>query len=386
MNSSRKHRVLFFIGSLSLVLIVILLIAMVVIQSWRYTEAGKVPLKTGVILHAVNEQLLPEGLSTPSFFVRPVAPTIERQDRLMETSDGEEIAVRTYSPVQAGPHPVIVYYHGGAFMEGYGNIETHDNILRALANRTNAIIVAPNYRVAPSYHFPTALNDSFETLEWVMNHASELDANMDQVAVVGDSAGGNLAASVIMKAKESNLSVHSGVFLYPLTTFEDLPFASRDLYSSGYYFLSRSVMEKARSAYTPNEEDWLNPLVSPLLMDDLRGFPDSLVATAEFDPLRDEGEAFAERLYDAGNNVEAVRFKGMMHGFVSFYEVMGRADYALQYVSDFLKASFNGSRGFVSQPFQVVEMDEGDTLQDEVEAYGMGMYLLWQKLTRLVSS
>ncbi|KQL51748.1 MULTISPECIES: alpha/beta hydrolase [Bacillaceae] len=381
---TRKQKVVFSIGWLSLAIIVLLLIVMVIAQTWRYTEAGKVPLKTGVILHAVNEQLLPEGLSTPSFFVNPVAPTIKRADLILETRDGEPIAMRLYTPTQSGPHPVILYFHGGAFMEGYGNVDTHDNILRALANRTNAIIVAPNYRLAPNYSFPTAIHDSFDALKWVYDEAKELDADTENIAVAGDSAGGNIAAAVVMKANEAGYSLKSSAFLYPLTTFEDTPFPSRDAYSSGYYFLSRSVMERARAAYTPNQDDWINPYVSPLLSDALRDFPTSLVVTAEFDPLRDEGEAFAEKLYDAGNDVEAVRFNGTMHGFLSFYEVMGRADYALSYVAHFFNRSFETDETSQKQPFYVKELDEGDTVQDEVEAYGMSVYLLWQKIVQLI--
>ncbi|MED4127170.1 alpha/beta hydrolase [Shouchella miscanthi] len=380
---TRNQKVVVSIGWLTLVVVVLLLVVMIIAQTWRYTEAGKVPLKTGVILHAVNEQLLPEGLSTPSFFVNPVAPTIKRVDHILETSDGEHIAMRLYTPTQPGPHPVILYFHGGAFMEGYGNIDTHDNILRALANRTNAIIVAPNYRLAPNYSFPTAINDSFDALEWVFEEAVELEVDREKVAVAGDSAGGNIAAAVVMKANEAGYSLTSGAFLYPLTTFEDVSFPSRDSYSSGYYFLSRSVMERARDAYTPNEEDWINPYVSPLLSEELSEFPESLVITAEFDPLRDEGEAFAEQLYHAGNLVEAVRFNGTMHGFLSFYEVMGRADYALSYVARFLNNSFEGNETTQKQPFYVKKEDKGDSFQDEVEAYGMSMYLLWQKMVRL---
>lgn len=174
-------------------------------------------------------------------------------------------------------------------MEGYGNIESHDNVIRSLAGRTQAIVVAPGYRLAPEFEYPTAFNDSYETVKWVEQEADLLDADVSQLAVAGDSAGGNLAAAVSYRAKsEEGPFIKSQVLLYPLTTFLDSEFASRDLYSSGYYFLSRGVMERSRQTYAPIEEDWSSPFTSPLLTEDLSDMPDTLVLTAEFDPLRDE--------------------------------------------------------------------------------------------------
>ncbi len=141
--------------------------------------------------------------------------------------------------------------------------------------------------MAPEHVFPTAVNDSYETLEWVVTESEQLDANVEKIAVAGDSAGGNLAAAVALKAKQLNgPEITSTALLYPLTTFEDIELNSRDRFSSGYYFLSRSVMERAREIYTPNKLDWLSPYSSPLRTEDLSNMPDTLIITGEFDPLR----------------------------------------------------------------------------------------------------
>lgn len=372
-----------------LAVVLLSLIVIGTVQSWRYTEAGQVPPKTAVILHAVDEQLLPQGLSTPSFLASPTAPTITRVDTEMETSDGESIPLRIYKPIAEGPHPVIIYYHGGAFMEGYGNIESHDNVIRSLAGRTQAVVVAPGYRLAPQYEFPTALNDSYETLDWVKREAEALDADVNRVAVAGDSAGGNLAASVSYRAKnEQGPEITSQVLLYPLTTFLDSEFASRDMYSSGYYFLSRGVMERSRETYAPIEEDWNSPFTSPLLAEDLSGMPDTLILTAEFDPLRDEGEAYAKRLFEAGNNVTAVRYDGVMHGFISFYEVMERGNEGMREMASYFNHSFSPDEEepFNKEGFELSELHSQDSWRDELEAYAMGAYLIGRHIERRVST
>ncbi|GAF19757.1 LOW QUALITY PROTEIN: esterase/lipase [Bacillus sp. JCM 19046] len=371
-----------------LVFVVACFIIIGTVQSWRYTEAGRVPPKTAVILHAVDEQLLPQALSTPSFLATPTAPTITRIDTEMATSDGGSIPLRIYKPIAAGPHPVIVYYHGGAFMEGYGNIESHDNVIRSLAGRTQAIVVAPGYRLAPEFEYPTAFNDSYETVKWLNQEADLLDADVSQLAVAGDSAGGNLAAAVSYRAKsEEGPFIKSQVLLYPLTTFLDSEFASRDLYSSGYYFLSRGVMERSRQTYAPIEEDWSSPFTSPLLTEDLSDMPDTLVLTAEFDPLRDEGEAYAKRLFEAGNQVTAVRYDGVMHGFVSFYEVMERGNDGMRQMASYLNQSFSstGQETYNKEGFELSVLQTQDSWRDELEAYAMGAYLIGRHIERRIS-
>ncbi|GIN11086.1 lipase/esterase [Shouchella clausii] len=372
------------VAFLALAVVTISLISIFFVQSWRYTEAGKVPPKTAVLLHAVNNRLLPEGkLEAPALLAVKAPPTIEHHRVTIPTRDGGDIPATVYQPIAAGPHPIIVYYHGGAFLEGYGDLDTHDNIIRSLAARTGAIVVAPAYRLAPTYAFPTAVNDSYDALTWVYENADVLDGDGDRLAVAGDSAGGNLAAAVaIMSGEEGGPALSGQALLYPLATFEDAEFPSRDMYASGFYFLSRAVMEMAQQSYAPNEADWASPYTSPLNAEDVSMMPSTLVITGEFDPLRDEGEALAKRLYNEGIYVQAQRFNGVMHGFISFYEVMERGDKGLHSAAAFLKEALNEKlpEPQNSQPFAVEVIDGRDSWRDEAEAYVIGVYVLFKQM------
>ncbi|GAE35760.1 alpha/beta hydrolase [Halalkalibacter akibai] len=177
-------------------------------------------------------------------------------------------------------------------MEGYGNIHTHDNIVRSLAARTNSIVIAVGYRVAPAYPFPAAIEDSYDALVWAYTNAADLGGDPSSIAVAGDSAGGNIATVVTLMSRDRNgPGISAQALLYPLTTFADIEFDSRLKYDSGYYLLSRSVMMRARDTYTPDEAFWVHDYTSPLDADNLSNLPPAIVITAEFDPLRDEGEA-----------------------------------------------------------------------------------------------
>lgn len=246
-------------------LIVFALGIIIYVQHLSHTEAGKVPLKTAVLLHAVNQNLVTADMRVPNFLAVPATTTFTSEMITIPVSDGTEIPAKIYSPLADGPHPIILYYHGGAFMEGYGNIHTHDNIVRALAARTNSIVIAVGYRVAPEHPFPAAIEDSYEALLWATDQAEALGGDRNKIAVVGDSAGGNLATVVSLMSRDRNgPELRAQALLYPLTTFQDEEFLSRETYDSGYYLLSRNVMLRARDAYTPDQATWSLPYTSPL--------------------------------------------------------------------------------------------------------------------------
>ena len=355
----------------------LILTVTITVQAWTHTESGKVPVKTAVILHAVANNLLPTDLKAPSFLAAKGPSRFERSLIDIPTSDDSSVKARLYLPKEEGPHPMILYFHGGAFMEGYGNIDTHDNIVRSLAAKTNSIVLAVNYRLAPDFPFPTAIHDGYDALNWVYDHADELGGDVNNIALVGDSSGGNIATAVTMMSRDQNgPEVKAEALLYPLTTFLDQEFYSRDHYSSGYYLLSRHVMELARLNYTPDEEMWISPYSSPLEAD-LKNMPQTFIITAEFDPLRDEGEAYAQRLADAGVPVKATRYNGVMHGFVSFFEVMQSGKHGLNETASFLNNTFNDDG--ISEQYELTYYDHGDiksSLQDELEAYTIGSYLV----------
>ncbi|WP_338021127.1 alpha/beta hydrolase [Bacillus piscicola] len=195
---------------IKIVTVISLVISLIIVWSiddWSQTSQGKLPSKTAVILHAINNNLvsLNTNIEIPDFLSPKKTSTngakLLRQDQTIPLQNGKELPVRIYRYSNADNAPVILYFHGGAFMEGYGSLETHDNIIRTLAARTGAVVISPEYRVAPQYVFPVAVNDSYLTLEWAHKNAETFGGNPKKIAVAGDSAGGNLAAVTALQAR-----------------------------------------------------------------------------------------------------------------------------------------------------------------------------------------
>ncbi|GAK11146.1 alpha/beta hydrolase [Geomicrobium sp. JCM 19039] len=354
------------------------------VSSWSVTAEGNLPAKTGVVLHAINNQLIvpSDNLQAPAFLTRGTnngGIVFERQDIAIPVSDGHFLEARMHKPKGVQNAPIIMYYHGGAFMEGYGSIYSHDNIVRALANRSGAIVVSVGYRLAPQHIFPKAIEDSYDALVWVHEHAENLGGDPDNIAVAGDSAGGNIATVTAMKARDlGGPNLVAQLLYYPLTTFHDHALETRDKYSSGNYLLSRAVMEKARDSYTPGKEMWENPYVSPLDAGEATDLPPAFIATAEYDPLRDEGELYAEKLFQDGVHVETMRYEGVMHGFLSFYEVMATGNTALNDSLAFLENEWAGDRE-ATVGFRVIDREPPSgwaRVKEEIEAHAAAIYLL----------
>ncbi|SFP44322.1 alpha/beta hydrolase [Salibacterium halotolerans] len=356
------------------------------VEKWSQTVQGDLPSKTAVILHAINHNLvsLDTNITVPDFLTpdrsKEDGVTMERHDTTITTGGkNTEIPVRVYSYSDTENAPVIVYYHGGAFLKGYGSLDTHENVIRSLAARTGAVVISPAYRVAPEYEYPAAVKDSYNTLQWARRHAEQYGGNPDKIAVAGDSAGGNLAAVTAMKARDENgPDLFAQLLFYPLTTFRDVNFDSRTTYDSGYFLLSRQVMQKAREAYTPKQRMWDNPYTSPLHAQNVSNLPPAYIVTSEFDPLRDEGEKYGRKLHEAGIPVQTTRYQGAMHGFVSFFQIMKRGDHALAQSAAFLERA---SSGTIEDPdtYTVSKYDgpSGLTwLQNEAEALAIGAFLV----------
>lgn len=354
------------------------------VHYWSITDEGRLPPKTAVILYAVNNNIITSDMKTPKFFVKSSPATIAREEITMPISEDISIFGRVYYPKSEGPHPIIVYYHGGAFLEGYGNIDTHDNIIRALSARTGSVVIAVGYRVAPEYIFPTAVEDSYATLLWAYEHAKRWNGDKKRIAVAGDSAGGNLATAVALMARdEQGPSIVAQALLYPLTTFQDLPLQSRIMYDSGYYLLSRSVMSRSRELYTPLEEMWLSPYLSPLNAENLADLPATLIITAEFDPLRDEGEQYAQRLAEEGVPVRHLHYQGVMHGFISFYEVMELGEHGLAETALFLRQAFHETDDIPEQFEQkIIRGNQGvKRVREYIEAYAIAAFIIIKEIT-----
>lgn len=237
-----------------------------------------------------------------------------------------EIPVRIYWPKTGGSHPGLVYFHGGGWV--IGDLDGSDQACRHVTNLADVVTVSVDYRLAPEHKFPIPLDDCFAALEWVTANASELGIEAGRIAVGGDSAGGNLAAAVSLRARDAGgPPIAFQLLVYPVTNYAfDTP--SYEQNADGY-LLTRDMMKWFWKHYLRDESDGKNPLASPLLAEDLSGLPPAFIMTAEFDPLRDEGEAYAERLRQAGVAVELVRYDGLIHGFYNMFAAVDRAREAL---------------------------------------------------------
>jgi acetyl esterase len=250
---------------------------------------------------------------------------------------GGEIPVRIYTPCGTPPFPVLVYYHGGGWV--IGDLDSHDDLCRALANRADTLVVSVDYRLAPEHKFPAAVEDAYATLHWVREQSGSLQADPARIAVGGDSAGGNLAAVVSYLAREqSGPRPTAQVLIYPAVTASE-EMESRRLFGAGY-LLTQTAINWFIGHYLNHASEMTDPRVSPLAISDLRGLPQALVITAEYDPLRDEGEQYAARLYRAGVPVTQTRYPGMIHDFVRLFRVLDEGQKAVQQIADFLRDVF----------------------------------------------
>lgn len=236
---------------------------------------------------------------------------IDTEDRTIPGPAGA-VPVRIYTPAGDGPKPVILYFHGGGWV--IGDIEVCDNPVRRIANRTGAIVVSVDYRLAPEHVYPAAFDDCYAATAWVAEHAAEFGGDPARIATCGDSAGGNLAAAVAIAARDRQ-SPHlvAQLLIYPVTDFD---FTTDSYAQNGEgYLLTRGSMQWFWAHYLGAQDLGKDPYACPARADDLAGLPAAFVATAEFDPLRDEGEDYAEALREAGVRVTAQRYDGMLHGF-----------------------------------------------------------------------
>jgi acetyl esterase len=215
--------------------------------------------------------------------------------------------------------PVLVYYHGGGFVAG--DLESHDSLLRALANRSQCIVISVAYRLAPENPYPAANEDAWATLTWVADHASEIGADPQRLAVGGDSAGGLLAAWVAQKAAKNGPRLRLQVLLYPTLDATTCRPSWKEL-GTGAYLISHVQMIEWYDAYLPEGINPKAPEVSPLFATDLRGVARAFIITADHDPLRDEGDEYAAKLKAANVAVDHTCWPGMVHGLASLAGVL----------------------------------------------------------------
>lgn len=263
----------------------------------------------------------------------PLKPLYNMWDRKI-TADNHNIPVRIFLPKLLRSNEILLFFHGGGWV--IGNIDSYSNVCAAMANNTGRRVASVDYRLAPEYPFPCGLNDCYLAAKELHLNPPE---NTGKITLIGDSAGGNLAAAVsLMAADRGEFSVNQQILLYPAVYCdhsEKSPFASVTENGCEYLLTSKRIRDYM-DLYLPDKEKRRNPYFAPLLAEDLRSQPRTLIITAEYDPLRDEGEAYGEALKDAGNNVTVYRMKDALHGFISLPSRFSHVKTSYKLINTFL--------------------------------------------------
>lgn len=250
---------------------------------------------------------------------------------------GGELPLRLYRPASERPVPALLYFFGGGWV--LGTIDTADRVSRSLANSSGAMVVVVGYRLAPEHPFPAAAGDCYATVRWVAEHADEIGADPARLAVGGDSAGGNLAAGVALRARAGGPPLAGQLLVYPNT--DQLADDESMRAADDPFLFNRHSVAWYRQHYLTNPGDAASPLASPFRAESLAGLPPALVITAEYDPLRDQGESYARRLADDGVQVELSRYPGMAHGFFTMIGTIDASRAAVEQAASRLRAWFD---------------------------------------------
>lgn len=248
------------------------------------------------------------------------------------------IPLRIYAPDGEGPFPMLVFYHGGGWTRG--SLDGYDGLCRRLTNRAEALVVSVDYRLAPEHPFPAGFEDCYAATEWAAEHAADLGGDPDRIAVGGDSAGGNLAAAVTLASRDRDGPefVHQ-LLVYPAVNPPSVQwYDSYDENATGY-LLEMDSVQWYYEQYI-DEAAVGNQYAFPDRARELSGLPPATVLTAGFDPIRDEGMAYAERLSDAGVDVEHLHYESQIHAFVSLYEHLDDGKEAIEELAGELQAAF----------------------------------------------
>lgn len=263
--------------------------------------------------------------------------TVAKVENRTIPGPGGALPVRIYTPAGSGPFPALVFFHGGGWV--IGDLDTQDGPCRKLTNGGGCVVVSVDYRLAPEHKFPAAPDDTYAATRWVAANAASINVDPTRIAVGGDSAGGNLTAVTAQMARDrGGPQLVFQLLIYPVTDGACDTASYRD--NADGYLLTKDMMLWFWNYYVRNDADRLNPMASPLRAQSLRGLPPALVQSAEFDPLRDEGEAYAARLKEADVPVKLTRYKGMIHGFFGTGSIIDQANAAIAEAAAALRSAF----------------------------------------------
>jgi acetyl esterase len=264
-------------------------------------------------------------------------PVSQIEDREIPGPDGK-LLVRVYKPLGVGSFPTLMFFHGGGWV--VGDLDTHDSLCRSFTSLAGCVTVAVDYRLAPEHKFPAAAEDCFLATQWVARNGAIIGCDTSRIAVSGDSAGGTLAAVVALMARDRGGP--GLLFQLLICPVMQRGFDTPSWRENGErYLLTKADMEWYWEQYLSDEADGLHPYASPLHAEDLHGLPPALVITAEFDPLRDEGEAYARRLRGSGVPAGIVCYDGLIHSFAVMDGVLDRGKKAIEHTAAVLRDVFD---------------------------------------------
>ena len=273
------------------------------IQEWEERDSPPLESLTPIqVREAINAVIRESGGN---------AGVVSKIQDLSIPGNGGQIPIRIYTPGGGNSFPILLYLHGGGWT--FGSLDTHNNICCTLSSGASCVVASVDYRLAPEHKFPAAVEDAYAAAHWVRDNAGRIGGDPSRIAVGGDSSGGNLATALTLLSRDRKgpYLVHQ-MLVNPATNLSAFDTKSYREFAEGYV-LTRAEMEWYRGNYLEKEEDWLNPYASPLLADDLSDLPPAFVVTSEFDVLRDEGKAYADRLREAGVPVRYTCVPGMIH-------------------------------------------------------------------------
>jgi len=281
-------------------------------------------------VHQLTPEEARQAYRERRFFTQPDPPDVAAVRHLDAEGEAGAIPVRLYRPLGSAPAealPVVVYFHGGGFV--IGDLDTHDVLCRQLANASGCALASVDYRLAPEHPFPAAVSDGIAAIDWLRRNAASLSVDPARLAVAGDSAGGSLAAvaSIAARDRGDDPPIRFQLLIYPGTDVRCTA-ASHETNGAGY-LLTRESIHYFVDHYISDAAHLVEWRASPLLREDLAGLPPALVLTAGYDPLRDEGLAYAQRLDEAGNRATLVCFDRQIHGFITMGRVLDEADTAV---------------------------------------------------------
>ncbi|AKO92224.1 alpha/beta hydrolase [Priestia filamentosa] len=265
-----------------------------------------------------KQEVIPDEQRKAYIPILPVGKRVQVysvEEKTIPVSEAD-IPVRIYTPKEEGPYPLLMYFHGGGFIAG--DLESYDEIVRPIAKESGYKVISVGYRLAPEHPFPSGLQDCYNVTKWATEHKEELNWDGENLAVAGDSAGGNLAAAISLMARvKKEFTITKQVLYYPALDLDASEFRYSSLIENAKgYGLESDQLAEYNAFYLGENANPNNPLVSPVKETNLENLPQALVITAEYDPLRDEGELFAENLRKSGVHVETKRYEGVVHGFL----------------------------------------------------------------------